>query len=109
MLIIDEIPQLLNVWSGGMRWVEPRPEVEKIICSYNPEPTKVLKLFPVYRLYLSFEVIYLIPPYWDDRGEDSEEYNLNVIMPKKNAHTLYGRENQSCWLDLKILLSTAFL
>ena len=43
---IDELPQLINVLIGNMRFVGPRPEVRKYVQLYNFEQLKVLNLKP---------------------------------------------------------------
>lgn len=43
---LDELPQLINVLSGEMSMVGPRPEVQKYVLLYNKEQKAVLSVKP---------------------------------------------------------------
>lgn len=108
-LKLDEIPQLFNVIKGEMSLVGPRPEVEKYVCLYDDEQKRILQLLPgctditVLRGHLHDTALL------DSHGENPESYYIKVLMPKKLIHNLYYLENQSLWLDLKILVGTGLL
>ena len=43
---IDELPQLINVLTGEMSLVGPRPEDPKYVALYNPDQRRLLKVRP---------------------------------------------------------------
>jgi len=43
---LDELPQLINVFIGGMSLVGPRPEVRKYVDMYTPDQMRVLSVRP---------------------------------------------------------------
>jgi len=86
---LDELPQFINVLAGDMSVVGPRPEMEFIVKQYNAVQSQRLKVKPG------------ITGLWQislDRSKPIHE----VI-----EHDLYYIENQSLWLDLKIIWDTA--
>ena len=109
MLKLDEIPQLFNVLKGEMSLVGPRPEVEKYVSLYNTRQKRILELRPgctdITVLYGHFHDAALL----ENPSDDPELFYINVLMPKKNEHNIFYLENQSFWLDLKILVGTVLL
>jgi lipopolysaccharide/colanic/teichoic acid biosynthesis glycosyltransferase len=93
---LDELPQLLNVLRGEMSLVGPRPERPEFI----PELERSL---PAYRQRLNVRpgvtglAQVQLPP---DTDVES--------VRKKLAHDLYYVRHLSPWLDLKLIVCTAF-
>lgn len=100
---LDELPQLVNVLSGKMALVGPRPE----------DPTYVA-LYPQ-----AFEQILTVPPgitglaqldHIDESdeltGDDFEHHYCSVILPRKLETDCLYVENRSAMLDLRILAQT---
>lgn len=90
----DELPQLLNVVRGEIALVGPRPERPEII-------EKLLPTIPHYleRLRVSPGITGLAQIFWGaDRTIDDVHHKLNF--------DLYYVENQSWWLDTRIILAT---
>jgi len=109
ILKLDEIPQLLNVLKGEMSLVGPRPEVEKYVSMYNARQKRILELRPgctdISVLYGHFHDAALL----ENQYDDPELFYINVLMPKKIEHNIFYLDNQSLWLDLKILVGTVLL
>jgi lipopolysaccharide/colanic/teichoic acid biosynthesis glycosyltransferase len=109
MLKMDEIPQLINVINGNMSLVGPRPEVEKYVKLYNPRQRRILELRPgctdITVLHGHFHDAALL----ENQRDNAELFYINVVMPKKIEHNIFYLENQSLWLDLKILIGTVLL
>ena len=109
ILKFDEIPQLFNVMKGEMSLVGPRPEVAKYVSMYNARQKRILELCPgctdITVLYGHFHDAALL----ENPSEDPELFYINVLMPKKIEHNIFYLENQSLWLDLKILAGTVLL
>ena len=86
---IDEIPQLINVLRGEMSIVGPRPIVNPEIDIYNEEEKKIL-----------LSVKPGITGYWQVSGRNTIRY------PERKKYELFYVENQSFWLDIKIVFKT---
>ena len=80
-LLLDELPQLINVLVGDMSLVGPRPEVRKYVELYTDEQQKVLSVKPGITDYASIE-------YMDEneilgKSNDPEKTYIEEIMPEK--------------------------
>lgn len=109
---INELPQLLNILFGHMSVVGPRPVMQK---SFDQYPDHVQ------------EVIYNVRPgltgigsivFRDeeelitnvrDKGGDTWDFYKNKIYPHKGQLEKWYQNNQSFWVDLKIILATAWV
>ncbi|HDJ30531.1 sugar transferase [bacterium] len=104
---LDELPQLINVLKGEMSFVGPRPEVPQYIeLLSKEEKEKILSVRPGMTDYASL---------WNfHEGEilkgspDPEKVYLEKIRPKKIKLQLKYIEDQSFWLDIKLILKTIF-
>lgn len=102
---IDELPQLFNVLTGDISLVGPRPEVscyvskwpdacKKIILSVKPGITDYATL------YYNDEQAVLA------KAEDPEKAYLKEVMPHKLRMYEQYVNDQSFWLDIRIILAT---
>jgi lipopolysaccharide/colanic/teichoic acid biosynthesis glycosyltransferase len=101
---IDEFPQLINIIKGDMSVVGPRPEVPKYVALYNEEQKKVLSVKPGLTDYASLR-------YFDEQkilgeADDPEKTYQIEIMPKKLQLNLQYLEQQSFFVDLKLIMKT---
>ena len=101
---IDEFPQFLNILKGEMSIVGPRPEVRKDVDMYTPEQLKVLSVRPGLTDYASIR-------YVDENtllaaSDNPEQTYINEIMPDKLALNLKYIQDQSLWVDFKIMVKT---
>ena len=104
---LDELPQLINVLSGNMSIVGPRPEVRKYVDLYSEEQKKVLSVKPGITDYASIE-------YADEntllgKAADPEKVYINEIMPAKLKLNLKYIEDNDLLTDCKIILKTITL
>jgi len=88
---IDELPQLLNVLEGSMSLVGPRPTVYEDYEKMNSEQRRRFEVRPGITGLAQISGNTALP--WQKRIK----YDLKYI------------ENQSVWLDLRILFHTAYL
>ncbi|MBA3663638.1 MAG: sugar transferase [Bacteroidetes bacterium] len=101
---LDELPQLLNVLSGSMSLVGPRPEVRKYVDLYNAEQKAVLQVQPGITDYASLE-------YFSENellalSKDPEKTYIDQIMPAKlELNRKYIRE-AGLMTDLRIIFRT---
>lgn len=102
---LDELPQFLNVLTGSMSIVGPRPEVRRYVDLYNEEQKKVLKVRPGITDYASVE--YFRESELLKRSPDPESTYINEIMPAKLALNRRYIEEAGLLTDLRILARTA--
>lgn len=83
---LDELPQLINVLTGDMSLVGPRPEVKKYVELYTQEQRKVLSIRPGITDWASI--------YYRDENEilgaslDPEKDYIEKVMPDKLKYNL---------------------
>lgn len=101
---LDELPQLVNILTGDMSFVGPRPEVRKYVDMYNYGQLKVLEIKPGLTDYASLKYINeseILASY-----SDPEKAYIEKIMPEKLALNLQYIKEQSFLTDIKILAKT---
>jgi lipopolysaccharide/colanic/teichoic acid biosynthesis glycosyltransferase len=101
---IDEIPQLLNVLSGDMSFVGPRPNVERETNLYSKVEQKILSVRPGITDFSSIV--------FSDEGDILEgsndpdlKYN-QIIRPWKSRLALLYIDNRTLIIDIKIIIWT---
>jgi lipopolysaccharide/colanic/teichoic acid biosynthesis glycosyltransferase len=101
---LDELPQLINVLSGEMSLVGPRPEVLQYVEMFTESERAILSVSPGITDWASI---------WNpDEGAalagspDPEKAYLEEIRPEKIRLQLKYVENQSLWTDFLILKET---
>ena len=101
---LDELPQLLNVLTGEMSIVGPRPEVKKFTDLYTNEEKALLTLRPGITDYASL---------WDINeaevlagSSDPDKDYMEKIRPEKIRLQLKYWRERSLWTDIKIVLLT---
>ena len=101
---LDELPQILNVITGEMSLVGPRPQVPWAVELYTQEERTVLNARPGITDYASVR--------FRDEGEilrssaNPDKDYFEKIHPEKMRLSLEYVRKQSLWLDCKILLKT---
>lgn len=103
---LDELPQLINVFLGEMSFVGPRPEVQKYVDLYTEEQKEIFNVKPGITDYASIE-------YSNENDilgevEDPENYYINTIMPSKIKLNKKYIQNNSLFIDIKIIIKTIF-
>jgi len=88
---LDELPQFFNVLSGNMSLVGPRPELPYLVDLYQPWQRK------------RFDVPQGATGWWQIHGRSDRPMHLHT------EDDLYYIQNYSIWLDIKILIQTAWV
>lgn len=103
---LDELSQLINVFLGDMSLVGPRPEVRGYVDMYTEQEKIILTVCPGITDWASIR--------FHNEGEiiansgmaDPEEAYLRLIRPEKLRLQLKYVNEQSFFMDLKILVLT---
>lgn len=101
---IDELPQLINVFTGDMSLVGPRPEVRKYVDLYTPEQMHVLDVRP--GITDPASIRYRNENELLAQVEDPDRYYVEVIMQDKLQLNLEYVEKQSFRFDLQLIFKT---
>lgn len=102
---LDELPQLLNVVTGEMSLVGPRPEVPRYVALYPAKVrAQILSVPPGITDYASIE-------YKDEndilgRADDPDKAYIVEVMPAKLAFYQRYVEERSLWVDFLLILKT---
>ena len=102
---LDELAQLIDVWTGTMSLVGPRPEVPRYVAHYPAGlRDKVLSVRPGITDIASIE-------YRDEssvlaRAADPEQAYIHEVLPHKLALAAQYVDQVSVWVDIKLILRT---
>jgi lipopolysaccharide/colanic/teichoic acid biosynthesis glycosyltransferase len=102
---IDELPQLINVFLGQMSLVGPRPEVPAYVERWSKEDQNIiLSVKPGMTDYAS--LIYSDEQTVLGASDNPDKVYLEEVLPHKlSLYRKYVQE-QSFWLDLRIIIAT---
>ena len=101
---LDELPQLINVFTGEMSVVGPRPEVRKYVDLYTEEQLKVLSVKPGITDIASIK--YRNENELLDKADNPDKMYTEVIMPDKLKYNLEYIEKASFLYDIKLIFRT---
>ncbi len=102
---LDELPQLLNVLSGSMSLVGPRPEVPRYVACYPADMRAlVLSVAPGITDWAAIE-------YKDEStllaaSRDPERAYVEQVLPAKLQHYARYVRERNFWVDMRILFRT---
>lgn len=88
---IDEIPQFLNILSGEMSFIGPRPVTEPELDRYGDKAQFILSVQPG------------LSGMWQISGRSDTGYEERITLDS------YYIQNWSVWLDLWIIIKTIFV
>lgn len=88
---VDELPQLLNVITGDMSLVGPRPSLPKEVKEFEPWMLKRLEVKPG------------LTCYWQVSGRNNIDFENWMKLDIKYV------EEKNLWLDIKLIFKTVFV
>ena len=101
---LDELAQLINVFTGEMSFVGPRPEVPKYVDMYTPYQRQVLLVRPGITDYAS--IAYRNENDLLAGTDDPEKMYIEKIMPDKIELNMKYLREISPLADIRLILST---
>ena len=101
---LDELPQLINVFTGDMSFVGPRPEVRHYVDYWTPEQMHVLDVRPGITDPASIK--FRNENELMEKAEDPEKYYIEVIMQEKIELYLEYVEKHNFFYDLGLIFKT---
>jgi lipopolysaccharide/colanic/teichoic acid biosynthesis glycosyltransferase len=101
---IDELPQLINVITGDMSLVGPRPNCEREYRMYSDEEKRILSIRPGITDIAS--IVFADEQRILANTADSDLGYHQLVRPWKSRYCLLYLEKQSLRLDLELLLIT---
>ena len=101
---LDELAQLINVFTGDMSFVGPRPEVQKYVDLYTPYQRQVLLVRPGITDYAS--IAYRNENDLLAGAEDPERMYIDVIMPDKIELNMKYLREISPAADIRLIFGT---
>jgi len=104
---LDELPQLLNLLTGDMTLVGPRPEAPDVVAQYTPEQRSVLIVKPGVTGISQISAIDESDTIPD--GVDPREYYIEHILDRKVAADLAYLATRTVRSDARLILGTAGL
>jgi lipopolysaccharide/colanic/teichoic acid biosynthesis glycosyltransferase len=102
---IDELPQLINVLTGEMSLVGPRPEFQEHTSAYHDEEKLILTVRPGITDYASLQFYDLAELVG---SEDPHQVFVERLRDEKNRLRVAYVKQQSLREDFRILLRTVF-
>ena len=103
---LDELPELWNVIIGEMSLVGPRPDVPGYADKLEGLEREILNLRPGITGMASLK--YINEEEILSTKDNPKKYNDEVIFPEKVKINREYYNNQSLWLDIKIIFATIF-
>jgi len=101
---LDEIPQLLNIFSGDMTFVGTRPEVPKYVAHYTDE-MKVTLLLPA-GVTSKASIEYKDEEKILKEAEDTDLVYIEKILPEKMRINLQQLQQASIFNDIRLMVFT---
>jgi len=102
---LDELPQLIDILTGDMSLVGPRPEVPKYVAVYPPDvKARVLSIRPGITDFAS--IAFRNENALLGSSQDPERTYVEEVLPEKLKLNLAYLDRQSFLLDLQIIFKT---
>ncbi len=103
---VDEIPQFLNILTGEMSLVGPRPEVPRYVAHYTETQRRVLEVRPGLTDPASIEFRDEERLLGEVEESQRERFYVETLLPRKLTISLHYIDRAGLLQDLRCLLAT---
>ena len=103
---LDELPQLINVFTGEMSLVGPRPDVPGYLDRLSGDAARLLELRP--GITGPATLAFRNEEQLLAQAADPKHYNNEIIFPEKVRLNLAYQRSQSLSVDLGFIFKTIF-
>lgn len=105
---LDELPQFLNLLSGDITLIGPRPEDPSFVDKYTPEQRQILRVKPGItgpaQLHFTGVEAEVIPD-----GKDADQFYVDHLLDRKLRLDLEYLKQRTFFSDCRVLVQTLFL
>lgn len=106
---LNELPQLINVISGDMSLVGPRPLMPESFRNYSPEVQSAISRIKPGITGIGSIIFRNEEQMVSDSGMNPRDYYNQYIYPYKGALEMWYQRHASVFIDMHILLMTGWV
>ena len=105
---LDELPQFINLLTGDLTLIGPRPEAPGLAERYSAEQKQIFRIKPGITGPVQLEYTFLEAETIPDQG-DAEVFYLDRVLEAKIQKDLEYQRTRTTFSDLRVVLQTVSL